>query len=156
VTDELKKCPDCAEMVRAEARVCRFCGYRFDRARRATGAGGSLGELLLRRPRAGVPLPEILAGWGVELRDGETTDYFGYCQLDAAYGFLLITSQRLAFFAGRRNDLQLEWGLGDVRAVERAGRWGDRRLRVTGPERTVVMRRFESAQALDEVAGRLG
>ena len=24
-----KTCPDCAEMVRAEAKVCRFCGYRF-------------------------------------------------------------------------------------------------------------------------------
>jgi hypothetical protein len=24
-----KQCPDCAEAVRADARVCRFCGYRF-------------------------------------------------------------------------------------------------------------------------------
>lgn len=26
----MKSCPDCAESVREEARVCRFCGYRFD------------------------------------------------------------------------------------------------------------------------------
>ena len=25
-----KKCPDCAEFVRMEARVCKHCGYRFD------------------------------------------------------------------------------------------------------------------------------
>ena len=25
-----KKCPDCAEFVRLEARVCKHCGYRFD------------------------------------------------------------------------------------------------------------------------------
>jgi hypothetical protein len=27
---EWKECPDCAEKVRARARKCRFCGYRFD------------------------------------------------------------------------------------------------------------------------------
>jgi hypothetical protein len=156
MSDELKKCPDCAEMVRAEARVCRFCGYRFDGTRRATGGAGSLGEFLIRRSRTSVPLPELLAGWGVELGEGETAGYFGYCGLDDAHGFLLITNRRLAFFAGRRNELKLEWPLGDVRGVERAGRWGGRQLRVTGPERTVVLRRFDSAQALDEVAGRLG
>jgi hypothetical protein len=30
--DEMKGCPDCAEPVRRAARVCRYCGYRFDRA----------------------------------------------------------------------------------------------------------------------------
>jgi hypothetical protein len=28
--EEVKICPDCAEEVKAAARVCRFCGYRFD------------------------------------------------------------------------------------------------------------------------------
>jgi hypothetical protein len=26
---ELQECPDCAEMVKTKARVCRYCGYRF-------------------------------------------------------------------------------------------------------------------------------
>lgn len=32
---EDKKCPDCAEVVRAEARVCRFCGHQWTPNRRA-------------------------------------------------------------------------------------------------------------------------
>jgi hypothetical protein len=32
---ETKICPDCAESVKAAARVCRFCGHRFEQSTRS-------------------------------------------------------------------------------------------------------------------------
>ena len=29
---DIKKCPDCAELVQADAKICRFCGFRFDQS----------------------------------------------------------------------------------------------------------------------------
>jgi hypothetical protein len=151
--NDLKKCPDCAEMVRAEARVCRFCGYRFEGQR--TGAGGALADLL-RRPRTAVPLPELLAGWGSQLHADETVGYFGYCKLDSSYGFLLVTNERVAFFAGKGANRMFEWALAEVHDVEPCGGWGGRGLQLAGPDRTVTLRRFESRQALAQIAERLG
>jgi signal peptidase I len=45
VQEELKTCPDRAEEVKAAARVCRFCGHRFE-------ADGSL-----EQPPPGAPMP---------------------------------------------------------------------------------------------------
>ena len=152
--DGFKKCPDCAEMVRAEARVCRFCGYRFDGARRSSG-GSALGDLL-RRPRVEMALPEVLAEWGFFLGEDETVAYFGYGRLNSAYGFLAITDRRVAFFSGRRGRRMLDWARADVRAVEPRRGWGGRQLRLSGPRGGVTLGRFESRHALETIAQCLG
>jgi len=156
--EELKKCPDCAEMVRAEARVCRFCGYRFEGAARRdrVGVAGSALADLLRRPQTPLSLTEILESWGYELAPAETVSYFGYCKLDRAYGFLLITSARVAFFAGRGGTRMLEWRLEELREIASVGSWHGRRLRLSGPDRIVTLARFESRGVLADAARLLG
>lgn len=36
---QLKKCPDCAELVRSEARICRFCTHELPALTQAAAAG---------------------------------------------------------------------------------------------------------------------
>ena len=38
---QLKKCPDCPEIVLAEARKCRFCGHEFNQQVVELGGGNS-------------------------------------------------------------------------------------------------------------------
>lgn len=39
-SEELKTCPECAESVKAAARVCRFCGHRFEKQSSPTRVSG--------------------------------------------------------------------------------------------------------------------
>jgi hypothetical protein len=149
--EEYKRCPDCAEQVLAAARKCRYCGYRFDRAAGATRVGGGSILDLLVRPKSTATLPDLLMQWGSELAPGEQVSYFGYCRADSRYGFLLITSARVAFFAGRGEDRLIEW----PRELVRASKDGRRALRLTGPDREVTLTRLESRGALAAVAGQL-
>jgi hypothetical protein len=57
---ETRVCPDCAEQVKEQARVCRFCGYRFDRT--PVAAALSAPELIFAQStdRRG-----WLLGWGL-------------------------------------------------------------------------------------------
>jgi Uncharacterised protein family UPF0547 len=47
-TMETRVCPDCAETVKAQARVCRSCGYRFGTL--AAASRGSSMESILAKP----------------------------------------------------------------------------------------------------------
>jgi hypothetical protein len=120
-----KQCPDCAEQVLVPARKCRYCGYRFDGGRRDRS---SLFADLFSRRRSRTQfgtLPEILADWGFNLRDGEGVGFFRLVTLDDRPGYLLVSAQRFVFFErGSRQDYQkvLEFPLSDLVTVQTAHR----------------------------------
>jgi hypothetical protein len=133
---ETKQCPDCAEQVLAQARKCRYCGYRFDRRRRDRSS--PLGDLLrdLRKDTKDVTLPEVLADWGVSLEDGEEVQFFRPSEVDGRPGYLLVTAVRLVFFAqhGRsQHDKLFEHPLASVSQTRIRGCLGRRRLELSGP-----------------------
>lgn len=65
----LKTCPDCAETVKAAARKCRFCGYRFDND--ADEANAPAVEIPAT-PTGGKGPDETLtkAHWAIDSEDG--------------------------------------------------------------------------------------
>jgi Uncharacterised protein family UPF0547 len=143
---EEKTCPDCAELVAAQARVCRFCGYRF--------ASPPLASRLnwIRPPKDTRSLPEFLLDWGVVLADGEEVAFFGVCDLDANMGFLVVTTRRAAFFVSRGSRKLMDWRLEQLRDVEIGGRGGRAHLLLRGEPGEVTLRHFASKAALAEVA----
>ena len=149
--EEHKRCPDCAELVLAAARKCRFCGYRFDRA---SSPASSL-FAMLRPPRSTTSMRELLEGWGTELATDEEVVHFGYCSLDQRTGYLLITDARVAFYAGRGEERVIEWPRAQTRASDLPRRLGVRRMRLSGPGGEVTLSAFASGRVFAEVLAEL-
>jgi hypothetical protein len=146
---EEKTCPDCAELVLAQARLCRFCGHRFASAR-PTGQFA-----WLRRPAEDKPLPELLLDWDIELLETEDVGFFGFCSLESGDGFLLVTNRRVAFLAYRGNRKLLEWPIEQLVEVEVGGRRSRRWLRLGGETGDVRLDHFTARSALELVADQL-
>ena len=144
-----KTCPDCAELVLAQARVCRFCGYRFARAPVSSGLHW------IRRPLDTRSLPEFLLDCGIELAEGEEIAFFGLCEMDRSDGFLLVTNRRLAFFVARGSAKLADWPLERFRDIEIRGRRRGACLHLTGEGGDVTLRHFASESALRTVADAL-
>lgn len=106
VQDGLKRCPDCAETIKAQARVCRFCGYRFESPpaadQAATGGPDSV--------------PELLQEWGTTLGNEERVAFFTHAHIRlvrpgtvvSTDGFLVLTGLRLLFFIQPRRRFTLK------------------------------------------------
>ena len=130
-----KRCPDCAEEVPALARVCRYCGYRFD----AVGEPASLlGDLIRRglgRRTRGLNLPAMLSAWSFHLAEGEEVACFSIAEVDDRAGYLLVTSERLAFFARGSRGAHckvLEHRLAELVSATTRGRGSRRTLELDG------------------------
>jgi Uncharacterised protein family UPF0547 len=104
--DEYKRCPDCAELVRAQARVCRFCGYRFDRPEAGTGPQPPASRSFRWRAAEPTSVSDLLSDWGAELDSGEHELFFVLARARwsvgsekrEAEGFLLVTDRRMRLF----------------------------------------------------------
>jgi hypothetical protein len=105
---ELKRCPDCAEAVLAEARKCRYCGYRFDGGR--FGQTSLLASLLnSKQPADHLTPTELVADLGVALAPGEDVKVLAFCHVQSRHGYLVLTDRRLVFLehVAARNYRQL-------------------------------------------------
>ena len=117
----MKACPDCAELVLAAARVCRYCGYEFRPAPKPP-ANNSLFGFLLRRSAPQLTMAETLASLGIELDPGERLEGLWVGRAHGSDGYVVLTDARLFFVAGLRrspdNPAPRQHGLSELAGAE--------------------------------------
>ena len=122
----MKACPDCAELVLAAARKCRYCGYEFRPAPPPATANGSPFAFLLRRSAPRLMPTETLRQLGVELDPGERLDGLWLGRAYSSDGYVVLTDARLLFVAGLRRSpdspAPRQHGLDELAGAEIASR----------------------------------
>jgi len=98
-----KACPDCAELVLAAARKCRYCGYEFRPAPTPTPTGNEgLLSFLLRRGAPRLTMTETLVQFGIELDSGEQPAGMWLGRVQGSDGYVVLTDARLFFVLALR------------------------------------------------------
>ena len=98
----MKACPDCAELVLAAARKCRYCGYEFHPAPTPTPTGNTMLGFLMRPAPQPLTMAQTLEQLGVKLDAGERLDGVWLGRAYGSDGYVVLTDARLFFVAGLR------------------------------------------------------
>lgn len=155
-TPEYKRCPDCAEQVLVAARKCRYCGFRFE----ATSENPSaLAELFgFRRSTPHRTLSDVLATWGLGLREAEEVAFFSLATADDRSGYILVTTERVLFFArtaSRSKHVRaFEHPLSALCEISDNGGRLRRRLELRGPDFRHLVRCSDIGQLSEFLNGR--
>jgi hypothetical protein len=88
-------------MVLAEARKCRYCGYRFDQSAARQAQEGLMAHLFRRSPQR-LTMAETLNQLGVELDAGEQPAGLWLGRVTGVDGYVVLTDERLLFVPGLR------------------------------------------------------